>query len=216
MLKAFAVQEDCEGTGGIYYAEHAITAKKRFANENNDGELNGITCQRAPWADEYAPGPCPQLVMVDHGWWMECHGCQIRIDSDLEFIPDDPGAPVVELKPVEDERGLFCTAECRDAYLIERVERKIYEQWMLDLLRLRLREKLPGCVEADNAPYVYVEKRNGLWALRGMAIGFTFPGCKIGPASLRMGEDKPGGWVTVCHGDLEAWESFRANTQPPT
>ena len=51
MLKAFAVQEDCEGTGGIYYAEHAITAKKRFANENNDGELNGITCQRAPWAD---------------------------------------------------------------------------------------------------------------------------------------------------------------------
>lgn len=216
MLKAFAVQEEDEGTGGIVYAEHSIVALRHGASTYGDGDISGWKAVRAKWADQYAPGPCPQLAMVDAGWWIPCHGCEVRIDSDLEFIPDDPGAPAVELKPVEDERGLFCTAECRDAYLIERVERKIYEQWMLDLLRLRLRDKLPGCVEADNAPYVYVEKRNGLWALRGMAIGFTFPGCKIGPASLRMGEDKPGGWVTVCQGDLEAWESFRASNSNPT
>jgi hypothetical protein len=164
MLKAYAVQEEDEGTGGIFYAEHDIVARKAGANEFGDGDLHGITCRRAPWADEYAPGPCPLLVMIDHGWWMECHGCGIRIDSDMEYIPDEADAPVLELKPVEDDRGLFCTVECRERHLVERMERKIYEQWMVDLLRLRLRDKLPGCVETADKPHVYVEKKAGLWS----------------------------------------------------
>lgn len=211
-MKAYAVQEEDEGTGGIVYADHSIVALRNGASQYGDGDISGWKAVRAPWADSYAPGPCPLLVMVDHGWWMECHGCGIRIDSDLEFIPDDPTEPVKQLEPVEDGHGLFCTVACRDAHMVERAERKIFGQWMLDLLRLRLRDKLPGCTEAEAAmlPHVYVEKKDGLWTIGQCVIGFTFPGCKIGPASLRMGHDKPGAWVTVCHGDLEAWEAYRA------
>lgn len=209
-MKAFACQEEHEGTGGIYYADHAITAHKRFANEYNDGDLHGITCRRAPWADQYAPGPCPLLVMVDHGWWMERYHCGVRIDSDLEHIPHDPAEPVRELKPVEDASGIFCTADCQSAFHAERAERAIYGQWMLDLLRQCLRDKMPGCTEVSEGmcPHVYVEKKHGLWAIRQAVIAFTFPGCKIGPASIRMEHDQPGATVLVCSGDIEAWEAF--------
>jgi hypothetical protein len=209
-MKAFAVQEDYEGTGDIYYADHAITAKKRFANEFSDGELNGVTCHRAPWADQFSPGPCPRLVMIDNGWWMECHGCGIRIDSDLEHFLDDPEKPVEILKPVEDARGLFCTEECRDRHLADKSARQAAEEAARAAIEARLLDKIPGVTIAGRT-HIYVVKRDDLYVPQQCRVAFDFPGSKIGPAHFGHNEvgEEPG--VTVCAGDLAAWEAWRAS-----
>jgi hypothetical protein len=211
-MKAFAVQEDCEGTGDIYYAEHAITAKKRFANEFGDGDLSGVTCSRAPWADQYAPY-CPRLVMIDHGWWMDCHGCEVRIDSDLEGYPDDPEEPVRTLEPVEDDRGLFCSPQCRDNYLSDRAARHAAEAVARAELVAKLLAKLPG-VTIVGETHSYVEKRDGLYVAKQTRAAFEFPGLKIGPAHFGHNEIGEEPSVTVCQGDLAAWEAWRASLKP--
>ncbi len=78
-MKAYAVQEDYEGTGAIIFAKHAIQARRWGANEFNGGELGGMTCRRAPWADQYAPGPIPAEVMMEHGWSFLCVRCERRV-----------------------------------------------------------------------------------------------------------------------------------------
>jgi hypothetical protein len=211
-MKAFAVQEDCEGTGDIFYADHAITAKKRFANEFGDGDLSGISCHRAPWADAYAPH-CPRLVMIDHGWWIECNGCGVRIDSDLEVNPDDPDEEVRKLDPVEDDRGLFCLASCRDRYLADRAARQDAEAAARATLEVKLLAKLPG-VTVVGEIHSYVEKRDGLYVARQTRAAFDFPGSTIGPAYFSHNEIGEEPSVTVCQGDLPAWETWRASLQP--
>ena len=52
-MKAYAVTEEDENTGGIIYAEHNIVARRLGANEYADGEIAYVSCRRAPWADEY-------------------------------------------------------------------------------------------------------------------------------------------------------------------
>ncbi|SEM52789.1 hypothetical protein SAMN05192583_0521 [Sphingomonas gellani] len=67
-LKAYTVLEHDERTGAIYFARHAIVARKAGAAEYGDGELSYVTCNRAPWADRFADtGAVPAAVMVEHG-----------------------------------------------------------------------------------------------------------------------------------------------------
>src|SRR5687767_14229018 len=42
-LRAYAVTEEDEGTGGIIFARHAIVARRAGANEYNGGEFHGVT-----------------------------------------------------------------------------------------------------------------------------------------------------------------------------
>jgi len=214
MLKAYSVQENDEGTGGIYYAEHSIVALRHGANEHGDGDISYFKATRAPWADEYAPGPCPQLVMIDHGWWMECHGCGVRIDSDLIEYSDTPDIPDRELKPVEIGHGLWCSAECRERDLKDRQERKDAEDKAKAAIEAMLLEKLPG-VTVAGGHHAYVNKVDGVYVPEQVHIAFEFPGSKIGPGHFghnKIGEEPH---VTVCQGDLAAWEAWRESLKQP-
>ena len=87
MMKAFAVTEECDNNGSIMFAATNIEARRRGADRYNDGELRGISCRRAPWADRFAEsGKVPAKVMIAHGWHFDCCGCGATIDE--EWIRD--------------------------------------------------------------------------------------------------------------------------------
>lgn len=214
-LKAYSVQG--EEQGEIVYAKSNIEARKWGAHEFNDGELGGITCTRAEWADKYAPGPCPNLVKLDHGWWIGCSGCEAEIHGSVIYVDGDE----VEVSPVERKGYLYCSAKCANRYARDKKARKAREERALAELRASLLAKIPTAeiVEDDfwgKVGHAYVVKDKGRWRTSQARITFRFPGCKI--ASAKWGFDKTGEepGALVCNGDLKAFERWRDAGYPAT
>jgi hypothetical protein len=214
ILKAYAVTENDENTGGIFYAAHAIVARRDGADEHNDGQLGSVSCRRAPWADKYAPGPCPKLVMIDHGWWFECHGCGARLSDDGDLEANGYLDPK---KFIEVGTSVYCSAECRIPYRRERAQRLRLERAAIRDLAARLLTILPAVkpitLRGKNSfrPHAYVVKQgDGTWVTQQCMVNFEWPGMKIGPGTFRFDKvgEKP--HVAICHGDLEAWNAWRA------
>ncbi len=206
-LKAFAITEEMEGTGGIYFAKYSITAKKSFCAEF-DLELGEISCRRAPWADQYADTKSvPKMVMLEHGWWFYCDYCECRITDDRATYRGDE---VITLDPVEAGGGIFCTPSCRDNYYQERSERAIFSQWARDLFEGMLFRRFPGASVAQKT-HVYATAIDGLWVIKQCVVHFTFPGSTIGPATFRVDGIGAAPTLHVCTGDIAAWEGFAAS-----
>ena len=215
-VKAYAITEEWEGTGGIYFARHAITAKKAFANEHNDGELNGIVCRRAPWADDYADKPLPANLMVEYGWWFECVGCGNHIDRD-SF--EDEGRDISNIIGTQHSQ-VFCDTTCADEYAAQKRAREAVEAEAISFLRKKVLERFPGVefVTGFGSEHAYARWNDGRAVLHQAVVSFTFPGQKIGPASLRM-DNVDSKWLALpafhcCYGDKEAFEAFTASTRP--
>lgn len=204
-LLAFAVMEDCESTGGIIFAHRAIVARRKGANEFNGGEFEGVSCRRAPWADEYAPGPVPPLVMIDHGWWFPCWDCN-RIISQNEMDDDEED----HYHPVAGRRAIWCNPTCRSRWIGMKYFVKEFEIVAVENMRASLLRRLPGVEIVENEPYVYVNSIDGLYTAIAGRIGFLFPGCTIGLATWGFDREEVLS-VRVCTGDLKAWEVWRAN-----
>lgn len=122
-MEAYAVTENDEGTGAIYFARHAVVARRMGANEYTNGDFSYVTCRRAPWADAYVDKPLPAKVMVDHGWHFECHGCGKRIDDDM---PYEHGMPIEGIIGSQ-HSAVYCCGKCylRDQRM--RARRKVEE-----------------------------------------------------------------------------------------
>ena len=210
-LKAYAVQNDFDGEGEIYFAEHDIAARRRGASDFGDGDISGMTCRRAPWADSYAPGPVPKLVMIDNGWRFECHGCGCHIDSDLEAY-DDNDEPR-KFQPVEIDGAIFCAEECHQMDIADRAARSTCETAAINKLTAALLAALPD-VTLTGKPHAYAVKRDGVYVAKQVWIDFTFPGATIGPATYRYDEIDEDPRVTVRTGDLDAWNAWRASLKP--
>jgi hypothetical protein len=221
-LKAFVVQETEEQTGDVYYAVHAITARRAGADEYAEGHLSGVTCNRAPWADKYAPGPCPKLAMIDHGWWYECHGCNATLTCDgVDEDHSDGRGHIDRCRFVEIGNGVFCTAECRMRDRNEKAARLRHQRRAISDLKDSLLKLLPDvkpiALHSDrlHRAHAHVAKQaDGTWATEQCVIGFEWPGMTVGHATYRF--DKPGEepHVGVCHGDLEAWHAWRTSVNP--
>ena len=206
-LKAFAVMEDSENTGDIFFAKHAITALRCGANQLGDGDIGGWTARRAQWADLYAPGPIPKLVMIENGWWFDCGGCGVKIDSEYEAYDEDDNAIV--LNPVERKAGVFCTEQC---YLREQTHKaaiKAREAEAIEWLALELLHRHPG-VSLTGENHSFCSERHG--AIQQVVVGFTFPGSKIGPAHYRYEAAGKYSGLFVPAGDHDAWQQFRSPT----
>lgn len=218
-LKAYSVCEREEGTGSIFFARHAISARRAGANEHSDGELYGVRCNRAPWADQFAEtGIVPVSVMVENGWFFECHGCGVRINEDLPNWQDraEPGDTFRDmLRAAREYRSwtpadvvgtqhsaVFCNAACQEAHIAYETERERRQDRAIAAFKQIVLKRLPDAVilpdvQDPSLPsyrrhhHAYATKSGkGRWRVEQIIVGFEFPGMKIAPASLEYRQDR--------------------------
>lgn len=210
-LRAWAVQEDYESTGGIVFARYGIVARRAGAAQFNDGEFSGLTVRRAPWADKYAPGPVPALAMIrDGGWFFECGHCQRRI---YDGADDDSDAEVTADNAVEVESTVYCSPICRRRFLNEKSERRALTERRLQSVRNALWRKCPG-ITLMGRDHVYLAPRTRRgWIVGQTIVNFIFPGQPVGICQYR--HDKAGEelQIHVPRGALEAWQKWRAQQE---
>jgi hypothetical protein len=226
-LRAYAVTESGENTGGIIFARHDIVAKRWGANEYGDGDIHSMSCRRAPWADHLAEsGVVPAKLMIGHGWHFECHGCGERIDEDWlreNHLPLDGVCG-------SQNGWVFCCARCKWRHMkylaAERAAAEEAITCFKAVIRARFGDvEFPVTVGKYGGSHAYVIRGDrGGWHWQEVSVAFNFPGQQIGPAHLErrqphgrgrngfIGPVKPD--YTCYSGDREAFEKFAAETKP--
>lgn len=137
-LKAYEVSEPDEGHCAIRFATNNATARREGAAEL-DIDWEGVeSCTRKPEFDQYAPGPVPPLVLIEHGWWFECgyHGCVGRVDADNEQ-EDEEGELRPHESPVAIGQSVFCCAEHAGRQLAWQRGHKAAEAALCELIYTR-------------------------------------------------------------------------------
>ena len=220
-LKAYAVLETGEDTGGIVFARRDIEARKRGSCEYADGEISSVTCRRAHWADEYSETQrVPVLAAIQQGWRFECHGCGASLDEDWFYESGKPMEGVVGFM----EGQVFCCAECKAADdAVERRKKATGEEF-LETLRAIVRKRFGDVdfVDGFGREHVYVIHEEGAYGIGQAFVSFSFPGQSIAPTSLKyqfpysfswdgIGCPKP--YFTCANGDREAFEAFAVATK---
>lgn len=213
-LKAYAVLEEGENTGGIVFAAHAIVARRQGAAIFGDGEFDGVSCRRAPWADHCAEsGIVPVSLMIDHGWWFECFGCGATINSDWLY---DAGLPLLGVIGSQ-HSAIFCCDSCRSWHKAREAVRREVEADMIERLKAMVLRRLPGATFLEsNGAHAFSERgESGAWSVKQAIVDFDFPGRKHLYAQLRfdlrhdqVGPVKPS--FRCSSGDQEAFEAFAA------
>lgn len=223
MLKAYIVQEECEGTGGVVFARSNVEARRFGADEYNGGDFSGLSVNRAKGWDKYEKSGVPISEMIYDGWYFECHGCGQRMDEDWFYDQ--------RMNPSQ-ARGVsggncYCCWQCEADAAAEGAARKAYGRVFLGIMRDWATARF-GDVEFMTEAfkeYVYVVSRNGHMQVEQAVVSFSFPGMEIGPASIRFDMSgrvsfrgakflgPPEMVVMCCNGDRDAFEKFAADTQ---
>lgn len=184
-LKAYAVIEEFEGNGAIFFATHDIEARKRGADEFGDGDLRGISCRRAPWADKFADGKLPASVMIENGWRFDCCSCGATIDEDYLNEQDLPIEGVVGFM----HTMVYCNAVCEATYDLDRAIAKQHEERALRHLTTWIKKRFPSVKFSSQPmwkPHAYACERDGTWVVDQIVVSFKYPGAKYGLASVRV------------------------------
>lgn len=178
-MKAYAVTEEDENTGGIIYAEHNIVARRLGANEYADGEIAYVSCRRAPWADEYYGIGLPISVMVDNGWHFECHGCGQRIDSDMLYDQDRRSEDIVGTQ----DSLVFCDAVCEAYHNLNRAKcKKLETRWVRRFIKI-VKRYFPDA--EPEYRHAYASRNNdGRYTISHVSVQFDFPGREYAMAEL--------------------------------
>lgn len=234
-LKCYCVDsEGCDSEDvEIIFAKSDIEAKRRWANNHDWGGIAGISARREPQWDKHAPGPVPSLVLVGDGWWMECHGCERRIDADSlgeEMEPDEPedgdDSPWPVMAPVEPTPGrIWCTQACHDHDMSERALKKRYEARLIAWMGRRVLRRFPSATLIDHAKmgwaHAHVTRgNNGRLTVTQVIVAFSWPTMKIGPATFRIDDERCShkrprkAEFCCCNGDREAFEAWAAEQTP--
>ena len=215
--KAYSFIEPCNNAGAIYFANSNIEARKIGANEFNDGELGGVTCSRAPWADKYVGEGIPIWKMMAEGWNFECCGCGITMDIDTL---EDEGIDFT--KSIGTQHSMcFCQQSCKQKYQQERQEIEALQDYYIHLFKDMIASKFGHVEFSENAfqRHAYVTKHLGVFNLQQCRVTFKLPGITY-EASLEywfkyqeMGPIKPFYMCAKC--DREAFEAI-AKGKPAT
>lgn len=217
-LKAFAVTEHDENTGAVIFAQHDIVARRIGADEYADGDLGGVSCRRAPWADAFAHKSLPASVMIAHGWHFECSECGSRIDED--YLSDNRMA--VDGVIGTQHSQVFCSSKCARRWYSMKRRRKAEESRAIEAFKEIVRKRFPDVDFCDEehpfrGHHAYVTPESGGWNWQQVVVAFRFPGMKHGPAHFRMdSRHKPGPHLaayTCCNGDKEAFEAYALATK---
>lgn len=211
-LKAYTVQEEDEGTGGIVFARSSAEARRRGSSEFGDGDFNWGSARRARWADPYAEaGAVPWRVMFAHGWWCECHGCGGMIREDEE--DPETGKPI-EYDITEVGSTVYCRPACRELRIANDAEVARITEWVIGDLTDRLLKALPGAVLCGQR-HVYVPA--GEWPLypKEAVLGFTFPGAIYGGGTIEFRKINERPRFRVLFGDRAAFFAWQRAGYPP-
>lgn len=190
-IKAYTVTDDYEGECVIIFAERSVVARREGANELN-AEFGEVTCRRAQWADEYAPGPVPVEAQINRGgFWFECScGCGRRIDSDEGQAQDADENP---MDPIYGGGGVYWNAGCKSAD--ERRQREEQERDAHDqaYARAAVLARFPFATEIQGY-------RRTLSRTTVLYASFRFPGGKswtnweVGAATISIAQEDLAAW----------------------
>jgi hypothetical protein len=223
-MKAFAVLEENENTGGIVFADSAVVARRNGASIFSDGEFSCVSCQRAAWADEFAEtGIVPAKVMIENGWHFECAGCGETIDEDWLNEEDLPLAGVIG----QQHSKIYCCEICQCRDKLNDAIKRDHEHRAILALQWFVHKRFPGVAFAtrDNwKPHAYASQRNGTWQVQQVVVSFEFPGMRIGAATCRIERESSfyrGAHLigpiwpqfSCCGGDRETFEAWAASPQ---
>lgn len=79
---AWQINEDMECGSVVVFHHHGLAARREGANDLGL-DFEDVECYRASQFDEYADkGEIPRTVLLDNGWWFECHSCYAHITED--------------------------------------------------------------------------------------------------------------------------------------
>lgn len=124
-IKAYTVRDNDEGHSVIVFATNGATARREGGNELKLLFEEVESCKRAPWADQYAPGPVPLHAYLDNGWWFECQHCGVRFDDEGRHGEGDDDRDD-DFEPVEDGEAHYCSPACKMADWAEKRERSAH------------------------------------------------------------------------------------------
>jgi len=213
---AYTYNETDEWSGGVVFARSNIEARRLGANLLNMDEIAGLSVQRRPDLDEYVDTGVPARVLVEEGWWFECHGCWLRLD---DCGMEDAGLPVSGIVGYEQGR-VYCSHACRMESQAEDAARDAFGKAFLDMLQDVVRRRFPGAeIQFEGGRHhAYVPRYWPLVAQQAR-VEFDWPGQKIGRASLEYYHADAQGRTLIgpvrpefrcCIGDREAFEAFAA------
>jgi hypothetical protein len=211
-LKAYVIRDDGgDGECCIRFAKHAVVARREGANELN-ADFESVECRRADYLDEYAPGPVPPLVLIEHGWWFECVGCGQRV-TDGSCHDDDEEKPH---EPVAfGNWGICCSERCKSEYIAEREEIKQREIAAIAAMTEEACRRWRGIL-IEGKPHAYIRKCHdgdySWWSEEQVSIYFSFPGSKVGLAQYRRERNGVAG-LLIPLGDHQAWNVWRASVE---
>lgn len=213
-MPAYSVLETDEFTGGIIFAKSNIAARKIGARVFNHDDMSGLQVKRRKDLDQYEGQGVPASLLVSQGWYFECHGCGMTINSDNM---DEEGLPVRGI--VGSEGGpIYCCHACRMDSRSKESARDAFGQAFLDMLRDIVMQRLPDIDHRfeEQTHHVYVSEA-APWAVVQARVSFSFAGMSHGPASLRYDHSGPNGQSLIgpvrpefycCNGDKEAFEKI--------
>lgn len=221
---AVNVKDPYEPAGCVVFAPSDIVARRKAASELDCDEISGLSCRRAPWADEFeATRVIPATLMLANGWYLICAGCEQTISEDCTVTRyDDDGEEYEEdVNPVGTQHCVYCTPECQKRDKDERARRKRGERRFWSALAREALRKMPGItIDPDNTEsgssrhhrYFGNHTKSNRDRAICFVVGFHFPGSKYG-GSYRYDLDyeatKGTRQVLIANGDMEAWETFR-------
>ncbi|WP_300750267.1 hypothetical protein [Janthinobacterium sp.] len=204
-LKAYEVREPDEGHSCIIFATNNATAHREGANELNVDWEGVEHCRRAAQFDTYAPGPVPSLVLIEHGWWFECHQCGRKIDEYMSCELEHEGLDPSDFTPCETGQMIFCCAACQAQFYAKRRANKAAKVALIELFEA----KFPNCTIKDI--HVYGAKLEPSEKGHGSkcSVSFLFPGAKYG-ATFEYGNSD----LYVANGDVEAFREWAPTLSP--
>lgn len=206
-LLAYEVREPNEGHCVIRFATSSAAARREGANELDCGFNEVEHCQRKPQLDQYAPGPVPHAVLIEHGWWFECHHCSRRVSDDMQQEAEDEGEEHEHLEAVTDGDAIYCSHSCVMEEFVERRARKAAEVALIEFFAATHPDCLIESVWVSRAPLQGPDRLGHAQAL----LYFKFPGAQH-CATFTFGEDRMR--VTVV--DLPAYYTWRGIQMPTT
>ncbi len=206
-LLAYEVREPDEGHCVIVFATNNATARREGGNELgcDFGEVEH--CRRKKQFDQYAPGPVPPLVLIEHGWWFECSCCGEKVDEYGSSRDHEEEEERISGNAVADGQFVYCDETCRQAEYVQRRARLAGEVALLEVFDARF----PGA----KAIHVYAsldgrrleagtQFDQGRYGSSASSVHFTFPG-SLGTAVWVLGDEDAG----VQARDHEAWRAWR-------